>query len=441
MSIYFGTDGIRGVVGEELTFDLAYKCGNALCSLKESPKVVIGRDSRVTGEYLTMAVSSGVVLGGGNVIDVGICSTPGIAYITKLIGADFGVVVSASHNPSEYNGIKIFDSNGEKLGDKKEEELEKKFIHLGVVEWSKFGSYSQKFTLVNKYVDYLCDSSSVFLEGLTVVIDGSNGATSKIAPKVFRRLGAKVIATNCKHDGVKINKNCGSLYPEVISKNVIRYHADIGLSFDGDGDRLIAVDEKGNIIDGDNIIYILAKVFKKNKKLNKNIVVGTRHTNKAIEIKLKEKNIDLVRTDIGDKYVSAKMIEDNLTLGGEKSGHIIIRNYVMTGDGILAGIKLAESMKKNNKKLSELNDVELYPQTNIDCVVKDKVKIINSAMLSKIISDEEKILGSGYRIMVRVSGTESKIRIMVEGKDLDKTLKSASEIKRVVEEIDINNRG
>lgn len=438
MGIYFGTDGIRGVVNDSLTFDLAYKCGNALCAIKCRPQVIIGRDSRITGEFLTLAVSGGIMAGGGDVIDIGVCSTPGIAYITKLLNANFGVVISASHNPAEHNGIKIFDSNGVKLGDKKEEDLERRFIHQINLPSNEIGRYTQKFNLVNRYIDYLCACSDLSLKGLKIILDGSNGATYKIAPKVFKKLGATVIATNCRNDGANINRKCGSLYPENLAKNVIKYGGNIGFAFDGDGDRIIAVDEKGNVIDGDNIIYILAKQFKKENKLLKDIVVGTRHTNMAIELKLKEEGIDLVRADIGDKYVCAKMEDLTLSLGGEKSGHIIIKDFLMTGDGVLAGIKLAEILSRSKKSISEINDVILFPQTNIDCVVEDKVRIINSEKLSKIVDEEEKRLGNGYRIMVRVSGTENKIRIMVEGKDRDKTLKSASEIKRVVEEININ---
>lgn len=435
MGIYFGTDGIRGVVNDSLTFDLAYKCGNALTALNCKPKVIIGRDSRISGDLLSLGVSCGVLAGGGSVVDIGVCSTPGIAYITKLLGGDFGVVISASHNPSEYNGIKIFDKYGIKLGDKKEDELERKFIHSINLSSNELGSYEQHFDFVNKYVNYLVSCSKLSFKDIKIVLDCSNGATYKIAPKVFRKLGAQVFCINCKKDGRNINNNCGSLFPEQLSKCVKKIGADIGIAFDGDGDRIIVVDEKGNIVDGDNIIYILAKEFKGANKLSQNIVVGTRHTNKAIEDKLRDCGITLVRTDIGDKYVCEKMEEMNLSLGGEKSGHIIIRDYLMTGDGVLAGVKLVEIMKKNNKKISQLNDVNLYPQTNIDCVVEDKMRIINSEKLSKIVEIEEKFLGSEYRIMVRVSGTENKIRIMVEGKDKYKTLKSACEIKRVVEEI------
>lgn len=438
MSVFFGTDGIRGIVNDSLTFDLSYKLGNALSQNISSPKVVIGRDTRTTGEYLTLALSGGVLSGGGDVVDIGVCTTPGIAYITKKIGADYGVVVSASHNPPQYNGLKVFDSNGVKLGDKKEEELERKFINNITYSEDKICGYKQNFNYVKMYIDYLCESCKESLSGMTIVLDGSNGATYKIAPEVFRRLGAKVIAVNCRNRGRDINNNCGSLFPQVLSKLVKRYNADVGFAFDGDGDRIIASDEEGNIIDGDNIIYLLAKHMKREGLLIDNCVVGTRHTNIGIEKALNEYGINLIRVDIGDKYVCAKMSELGLSLGGEKSGHIIIKDYLMTGDGILAGIKICEMMKSTGMKLSSLNDVLLLPQTNIDCVVSDKMRVINNETLSKVIVDQEKCLGEDYRIMVRVSGTENKIRIMVEGIDEKQTILSANKIKKIVEEI--NNK-
>ena len=354
------------------------------------------------------------------------------------MGSDYGVVVSASHNPARYNGLKVFGSDGVKLGDKKEEELERKFINNTLFSAENIGSYSQNYNLVKMYTEYLCSCSKESFQGLTIVLDGSNGATYKIAPEVFKKLGAKVIATNCRGRGQDINNNCGSLYPEKLSKAVRKYNADVGFAFDGDGDRIIACDEEGNVIDGDNIIYMLAKHMKREGNLKDNCVVGTRHTNMGIERSLKDDGINLLRVDIGDKYVCAKMSELGLSLGGEKSGHIIIKDYLMTGDGILAGIKIAEMMKSTGMKLSSLNDVELLSQTNLDCVVEDKMRVINSEVLSKVITEQEKVLGDEYRIMVRVSGTENKIRIMVEGIDENQTKISANKIKKIIEEI--NNK-
>lgn len=435
MGIFFGTDGIRGIVNDSLTFDVAFKCGNAVGSSKNKPTIIIGGDTRPTGSFLTTAFSGGAMSAGANIIDIGVCPTAGIAYITKTIKADFGTVISASHNPAEYNGIKIFDENGVKLGDKKEEMLERKFLHEIHNDHNNLGTYVQDFSLVKLYEDYLAGCCECSLDGLTIVLDGSNGASHKIAPAVFRRLGAKVIATHCQNNGAHINDKCGSTCPETLSKAVKKYKADMGFAFDGDSDRIIACDENGEIMDGDIIIYILSKYLKSQGKLAKNTVVGTRHTNMGLEKSLNKDGINLIRTDIGDKYVIAKIEEEELSLGGEKSGHVIFREMATTGDGVLTGIKIAELVKRSNKKLSSLCDSELYPQVNIDCVVRDKVRIINNEKVQSEINLQERNLGEDSRIMVRVSGTENKIRIMCESKDLDKCQHSASEIERVIKEI------
>lgn len=438
MAIFFGTDGIRGVVNDSLTFNLAYKCGNAVASGENKPTIIIGGDTRTTGSFLTCAFAGGALAAGANVIDIGICPTAGIAYITKKYGAKFGVVVSASHNPAQYNGIKIFDENGFKLGDKKEENLERKFIHETNVSASEIGCYKQDFSLTKLYEDYLVSCCKTDLKGLTILLDGSNGASHKIAPAVFRSLGAKVIATHCRLDGEHINDKCGSMHPDVLSRAVKKYKADMGFAFDGDSDRIIACDENGNLIDGDVIIFMLAKYLKQKGALIKNTVVGTRHTNMGLEKDLNKEGITLLRTDIGDKYVIAKIEEDELSLGGEKSGHVIFRDFATTGDGILTGIKLAEMVKVRGKKLSELAKANLYPQCNIDCVVEDKIHVMNSGSLNDEINKQERILGDDARIMVRYSGTEPKIRIMVEYKDEQMAIAAAKEIEKVVFEIDRN---
>jgi len=436
MGIFFGIDGIRGVVNDSLTFDLAYKCGNALASQKNKTKILIGGDTRIHRSFLTSAFAGGAMNTGAEIIDVGICPTAGIAYLTKALKMDFGTVISASHNSAEYNGIKIFNSDGFKLGDKSEEALERRFIHETNKEWKEIGKYEQDFSLVKLYEDYLVDACSTDLKGLTILLDGSNGASSRVAPAVFRRLGAKVIATHCKLDGEHINEKCGSLHPETLAKAVKKYRADMGFAFDGDSDRIIACDELGNVLDGDIIIFMLAKYLQSKGSLINNTVVGTRHTNMGLEKALNEDGITLLRTDIGDKYVIAQIEKDKLSLGGEKSGHVIFRDYSTTGDWVLTGIKIAEMVKTLGKKLSEMSSVDLYPQCNIDCVVFDKMKIINSEKLSLETEKQEKILGDGARIMVRVSGTENKIRIMVECKDKDVAERSAKEIEKVVYSID-----
>lgn len=436
MGIFFGTDGIRGRACEELTYDLAYKCGNSLATIKENSKIIIGRDTRTSGSYLSTAFSLGAMSGGANVIDIGICTTPGIAYITKRMGADFGVVVSASHNPAEYNGIKIFDNNGYKLGDERENNLEKKFINQIVVPFNKVGTLNQQFENVNLYYEHLKKSIKTTLTNLKIVIDASNGASYKIAPKVFKELGAEVIEIHCENDGANINNGCGSLHPEHLVEKVIECGANMGFAFDGDADRIIACDENGNILDGDTLIFVIAKHLKQKNKLNSNTIVGTRHTNMGIEDHLKQFGIKLIRTDIGDKYVLEEMIGQKLNLGGEKSGHIILGDFSTTGDGVLTALKICEIVKNEEKTLGELTRVQLYPQVNIDVIVADKMKVINSEKLSNAIEEQEKCLGNCSRVMVRVSGTEPKIRIMVETKDKQKAIHSAKKIETIVKEVD-----
>ncbi len=435
MGIYFGTDGLRGKVNVDLTFSVAYKIGNALAMLKNKPTIVIGADTRVSNTYLMLAVAGGATSGGANVIDIGVCPTAGIAYITKEIKADYGVVISASHNSGEYNGIKVFNGEGYKLGDKEEERIERCFIHEKTMDFPNIGVYKQDFNLVKLYKHFLVGASENSLAGKTIVLDCAFGAAHRIAPEVFRALGANVIATNCMNDGLKINQNCGALYPQNLSKKVLRYKADMGFCFDGDADRLIAVDEQGNVIDGDRIIYALGLYYKKLGKLNSNTVVGTSHTNMAIEEALNKNGINLIRTDIGDKYVLAKLLEKNLCIGGEQSGHIIIKNIATTGDGILSAIVLANMIVNEGKKLSDIIDVELFPQANVNVIVDDKFRVMNSAWLNSEVVKYNEVLNGKGRIMIRASGTEPKVRVMVESKDKELNEDIASALVDVIQKI------
>lgn len=439
MGVFFGTDGIRGKVNEDLSLDTAMKIGNALSMLKHNPTIVIGADTRISNSYLAIGVASGAMKGGASVIDIGVCPTAGIAYITKQIKADYGVVISASHNSAEYNGIKIFNGDGYKLGDKEEERIERCFIHEKVNAFPEIGSYVQNFNLTKIYKKYLVECSERKLNGIKIVLDCAFGASHRIAPEVFRTLGAEVIATNCMEDGLKINLNCGAVHPENLAKKVLKYKADVGFSFDGDSDRLIAVDEKGHIIDGDMIIYALSKFYKKNGKLKKNITVGTSHTNMAIEIALKDAGIDLIRTDIGDKYVLQKLLEQDLSIGGEQSGHIIIKDLATTGDGILTAIIVANMILAENKTFSEALDVELYPQSNKNVVVGDKFRVMNSEVLRIEVDKYNEVLRGKGRIMIRASGTEPKIRVMVESQNATVNEEIANSLVETVKKISGEN--
>lgn len=432
MGIFFGTDGLRGVVNKDLTFDIARRIGNSLTCVTNNPTIIIGSDTRISNSYIMLGVASGAIAGGASVVDIGVVPTAGIAYITKLYGADYGVVISASHNSAEYNGIKIFDKNGNKLNEKEEENLEKYFIHEKTNDYPNIGKFEQDLNLYKKYEEHLIKSVDVSLSGLTIVLDGSNGASHKIAPSVFRRLGAKIYATNCKNDGLNINKDCGSLYPETLAKKVLRYNGDMGFAFDGDADRVIAVDENGKVFDGDMILYMMAKYLNSIGKLKNSEVVGTTHTNMGLQVALNKHNIKLTRVNIGDKFVIAKMIENNLSIGGEQSGHIILKEYASTGDGILTALQMAAVAKKCNKKLSEMFDATLYPQVNLNVKVKDKLAILNNETVFAELNKATTTLGNDGRVMLRASGTEPKIRIMVECLDGELANKLAKNIENKV---------
>ena len=429
MGNFFGTDGIRGIFGQTLTTNIAKMAGNALAQVKHRPKIVIGSDTRTSSDILKCALAEGVMLGGGDVIDVGIVPTACISYLTCEFCFDYGVMISASHNPPMYNGIKIFKSNGQKMTDEEENNLESYFSNF--YETSPYGNYRQK-NLSKKYINFLLENAEFNLSGYKICLDCSNGASYKIAPKVFKKLSATVFCTGCKNDGKKINENCGSLHIENLQKLVKRKQADFGFAFDGDADRLIAVDGNGNIFDGDQILYILAKKMKNEGSLYANTVVGTSHTNSGIMSALNKNKINLIRTDIGDKYVIDAMQKMNLSLGGEQSGHIILRDKINTGDGILTAINLTNAICKEKASLSTLFDAQLLPQANLNIVVKDKMKVMNNEELRELISNISCTIQPAGRVLVRASGTENKIRIMVEYTSLAKAKKYAKEIKTLV---------
>ncbi len=435
MGLFFGTDGLRGKVNSDLSQSVAYKCGNALGSSYPKSKILMGRDTRGTGSFIGLSFAIGAMNAGLDVVDVGVCPTAGICYLVKELGYDFGVIISASHNTAEFNGIKIVDAQGKKISDKKEADIERMFLQEKVVPYNKIGSYSYEPRIAIKYEEFLAKSITNSLKGKTIILDCANGASFKLAPAVFRDNGAKIVATNCKPDGENINEKCGSLHIEKLQKYVLKYKADMGFAFDGDSDRVIAVDELGNVIDGDKIIYMLAKYYKAIGKLEPAIVVGTRHTNMGVEKALQKQGIELIRTDIGDKYVSGKLIEKGLLIGGEQSGHIITRDKLSTGDGVLNALMIASICAGDGKKLSEYFDFELYKQANINVPVADKMRVINSERLSEITDKEEKELEGKGRIMIRVSGTEPYIRVMVETEDEQLSKTTAQKLAEVITQI------
>lgn len=428
MGIYFGTDGLRGLYGEEVSPSIAFKCGNSLSRFCKGKKVIIGKDPRVTGDILSLSLTNGLMQNGVDVIDVGLVSTPAIAYLTRSQGCDYGVMISASHNPPEYNGIKIFDRDGYKIGEELENAIERKFMFPISVPYHKVGRYSYKPQLLHDYLDNI-SANIGDLSGLKVVVDCGNGSCSNFAKKVFQKHGAKVIYINSKTDGLSINADCGALYPGCVAEIVRQKSADFGISFDGDGDRIIACDENGHLIDGDDILFVLSQYYKCRS------IVGTSMTNNGFENALNKKNITLLRADVGDKYVISLMKNKNILLGGEPSGHIIIKSYSTTGDGLLVGLILADIIKKSDKPLSKLVNYKKFPQININVKVIDKYRILNSDKLSSEILSLQKLFGLNGRVLVRASGTENKIRIMCEHKSKSTALKSAQILEEIVKEV------
>lgn len=423
MGNFFGTDGIRGVANEDLTSRTAFALGNSLSRLKQNPKVVIGRDTRVSSDMLMLAVAAGVTAGGGDVFDGGVIPTAATAYFVRRLGADFGVVISASHNPARFNGLKVFDADGRKLSEKSERRTEHYFNDYAFCGPLSLGRY-RPLPRREDYVDYLVGCAEGSFKGKTFALDCANGAAGCFAPEVFRRLGAKVAVCGVGRGGADINEGCGALHPERVRALVKETGADAGFSYDGDADRLIACDEKGNVVDGDKILYIFAEDLKRRGKLRNEVVVGTTHTNTGAEVALSALGIRLIRTDIGDKYVAEAMQKSGAQVGGEQSGHVILSDYATTGDGILTSVKLAELIA--GRKLSKLADVKLYPQYNVSVHVKDKVRLLGDEFLrDKIDREREKVA----RLVVRASGTEPVIRIFAEAESM-KAARSAAEAIR-----------
>lgn len=424
MGKYFGTDGVRGVANTELTPELAFKLGRAggyvLTKEASQPKVLIGRDTRISGEMLEAALVSGLISIGVEVMRIGVISTPGVAFLTKQLSATAGVMISASHNPVEDNGIKFFGSDGFKLRDAQEAEIESLIDGEDTMPrpiGSALGQINDYFEGAQKYMQFLKQTVEGDFEGIHVAIDCANGSASSLATHVLADLEADISSMGASPDGTNINNCCGSTHPEGLAKLVVEKEADIGLAFDGDADRLIAVDEKGNIVDGDQIMYIVAKYFSEQGKLNNNTVVATVMSNLGFHKGLEAKGIQTKQTAVGDRYVMEEMRNGNYNLGGEQSGHIIFLEHNTTGDGLLSGVQLIQIMKQSGKPLSELaGEMETFPQCLINVRVTDRDAVKENENVKAIIAEvEEEMAGEG-RVLVRPSGTEPLVRVMVEAK-------------------------
>ncbi|GMA64111.1 phosphoglucosamine mutase [Alicyclobacillus fastidiosus] len=441
MGRLFGTDGVRGVANADLTPELAFRLGRVgayvLTSRHRGARIVIGKDTRISGDMLETALISGILSMGVDVLRLGVISTPGVAYLTKHLRADAGVMISASHNPVEDNGIKFFGGDGFKLLDETEDRIE--HILATGEESLPRPTGDEVGRIYNEpaqeaYTRFLMSTVTERFDGLHIVLDCANGAASAIAPEVFRRLGAKVTVTHAEPDGVNINVGCGSTHPHVVQQAVLTNDADLGLSFDGDADRLIAVDSTGQVIDGDFIMAICAGSLKRTGELADNKVVATVMSNLGLIKAMESQGIEVLKTAVGDRYVMERMRSDKAVLGGEQSGHIIFLNHTTTGDGILTALQLVQVLVKTGKPLSELRKVMTrYPQILENVRVSDKHAWVHNEAIQAALRQGESLLGDNGRVLVRESGTESLVRVMVEGPDEVVLRKVVGDIVKVVQ--------
>ena len=440
MSRLFGTDGVRGIANSELTPELAFNLGKAgayvLAKSKIKPIVVIAKDTRISGDMLEDAISAGILAMGGNVMKVGVLPTPAVAYLTRYFKADAGVVISASHNPFEYNGIKFFNSEGFKLEDDIEDEIEDIILrNIDVnshITGEKLGKCIEcEDDAMDLYAKFLESTIDIRLDGMKIAIDCANGASYKVAEKVLSDLGAHVIAIHNEPNGLNINEASGSTHPQILQQVVIKEKADIGLAFDGDADRLIAVDENGDLIDGDKLLYICTKMLKNDGVLKNEKVTATVMSNIGFYQAVEAIGCSVDTTAVGDRYVLESMVKTGCVIGGEQSGHIIFLNFSTTGDGILSGLQVLRAFKMDGRPLSEMaKEVTIYPQVLINAIIKNENK--KKYMLHPEIKIEiEKInllmAGEG-RVLIRPSGTEPLVRVMIEGKDRMLIKKLAEEL-------------
>jgi len=438
----FGTDGVRGLANgfltAELALDLSIAAAHILGELGafagHRPKAIVGQDSRASGEFLEAAVVAGLASAGVDVYRVGILPTPAIAHLVAESGADLGVMLSASHNPMPDNGIKFFAKGGGKLDDALEAAIEKRMGE----SWQRptgrnVGRVINDDSAAERYIFHLLNSLTMNLGGIKVVVDCANGASSRVAPKTYTRAGAEVIAISHEPDGWNINENCGSTHLENIKAKVLETGADLGIAHDGDADRCLAIDSHGNEVDGDFIMAILAADWQSRGLLKNETIVGTVMSNLGFFKAMEALDINVETTAVGDRYVLEKMLADDFVLGGEQSGHIIMRHYANTGDGLLTALHLMQAVKSSGKPLSELSKVmERFPQELINVKVVAKEKLSTSAKLKSEIELRQAELGTSGRILVRASGTESLVRVMVEAKSADSAKRMAEELAALV---------
>lgn len=445
MGKLFGTDGIRGVANEEpMTPETVVKLGRAAAYLFKTKagrhSIVIGKDTRLHGYMLECALTSGICSMGVDVLLVGPLPTPGIAFITRSLRADAGIVISASHNPFKDNGIKFFSGEGLKLPDEMEERMEALITGREIERLRPLAAEIGKAYRINdaagRYIEFAKGTvpKGVSFQGVKVVVDCAHGATYKVAPTILNELGAVVIPVNIQPNGININDRCGSLYPDVVKKAVLEHRADIGISYDGDGDRAILVDETGAVVDGDHILAICALDLKRSGLLRSDTLVATVMSNIGLELCLKEAGIRMVRVPVGDRYVLEEMLRYGYNLGGEQSGHIVFLDHNTTGDGVVTALQVLSLMVKRQERLSQLRQcMTVCPQLLVNVQVTEKPDLGSIPAIQAVISDAEAQLNGSGRVLVRYSGTESVARVMVEGTDAEQVKFLARSIAEAIE--------
>ena len=443
MSRLFGTDGVRGLANKDITSESALKLAQAAAIVLgeqarargQKPIAVIGRDPRISGEFLAAAISAGLASSGVDVFDAGVIPTPATSFLTADLDADFGVMISASHNPAPDNGIKFFSRGGHKLDDAVEDAIEKALSAKPLTPiGAEIGHVKTFADAKSRYLVHLQGTLPNSLKGIKVVVDCANGAASDIAPKAFRDAGAEVVVIGNEPDGYNINLGCGSTHLSALQAAVLDHGADVGIAHDGDADRTLAVDATGAIVDGDQIMAILAVAAKARGDLSRNTLVATVMSNLGLKIAMKQAGIDIIETKVGDRYVLEVIREGGYTLGGEQSGHLIFARHATTGDGILTGLQLLAQMSSTGKSLQELaSAMTVYPQVLINVPEVDKSKVDSDPELQKVVQEAKTELGETGRVLLRASGTEPLVRVMVEAQDAGTAQSWAERIARVVE--------
>lgn len=445
MGRLFGTDGVRGIANKELDSELAFNLGRigAYVLTDEThhkPRIAVGKDTRISGDMLEAALIAGICSMGAEAVVLGVLPTPAVAYLTRHLGLDAGIVISASHNPFEYNGIKFFNSKGYKLSDELENKIESHLNNTEVAIANPIaGDIGRKFEIdnaVHSYIDFLKKTIDVNLRGLKIAVDCANGAAYIAAPSVLADLGAEIVVIDYKPDGKNINVGCGSTYPGNLQKLVVDTGADVGLALDGDADRLIAVDNKGNLVDGDHILAICAKHMKAKGTLKNDTVVATIMSNMGFDIAMKQEKINVSKTTVGDRYVLEEMLKNDYNIGGEQSGHIIFLDHNTTGDGLLTALQLLAVVKESGKKLSDLTTVMTeLPQVLVNAKIKNgnQIKYSEDAEIAQAIKEVEDKLKDKGRVLIRPSGTEPLIRVMLEGENKAEIQEDAHRIADLIQ--------